>query len=362
MAVQVLGKREHACRGRLEGSRWRPREHACRRRLEAEGDRWRSCPHAVRIFARNSFVRGAVQKGCIESWTGARAIIVAAYFLAGRDFEHLFRAHDHVPLRENKRSRLLFAKSLGLRLKGHSLRLSGSRQSFFDAAARTIAECAAWSFATTTHRGDYASTPTANRARMPSASRSEFATACFDKQQAPEHEQVPPPQTGTALRLHVAEQPVAARDRTQAFRMHRAVFNSAMQQATVPVLAAYSKLAQAEVNGPLSSKRVVEWQKDTSTAACQVCRRGFTQLIRRHHCRLCGSVVCAECSSKRNAHPWEGSFSYRSCTSCHHLVSRVARAAEFTSARERAAAKRLYDGIRGALRGGTQRTPRDASL
>ena len=162
--------------------------------------------------------------------------------------------------------------------------------------------------------------------------------SCFDKQQAPEHEQVPPPQTGTALRLHVAEQPVAARDRTQAFRMHRAVFNSAMQQATVPVLAAYSKLAQAEVNGPLSSKRVVEWQKDTSTAACQVCRRGFTQLIRRHHCRLCGSVVCAECSSKRNAHPWEGSFSYRSCTSCHHLVSRVARAAEFTSARERAAA------------------------
>ena len=57
------------------------------------------------------------------------------FLLAGRDSEYLFRAHDHVPLRENKRSQLLFAKSLGLRLKGHSLRLSGLRQSFFDAAA-----------------------------------------------------------------------------------------------------------------------------------------------------------------------------------------------------------------------------------
>ena len=41
------------------------------------------------------------------------------------------------------------------------------------------------------------------------------------------------------------------------------------------------------------------WVDDESTANCQVCGNTFTFRRRRHHCRVCGRVVCAECSKSR---------------------------------------------------------------
>lgn len=39
-----------------------------------------------------------------------------------------------------------------------------------------------------------------------------------------------------------------------------------------------------------------EWMKNS---ACKLCCKGFTLFHRRHHCRLCGSSVCDDCSSLR---------------------------------------------------------------
>ncbi|EMD69739.1 hypothetical protein COCSADRAFT_106643 [Bipolaris sorokiniana ND90Pr] len=41
------------------------------------------------------------------------------------------------------------------------------------------------------------------------------------------------------------------------------------------------------------------WQPDSDVTQCPVCKRPFTFLLRRHHCRKCGRVVCATCSPHR---------------------------------------------------------------
>jgi len=41
------------------------------------------------------------------------------------------------------------------------------------------------------------------------------------------------------------------------------------------------------------------WQTDKSSSGCQLCGRGFTLTRRRHHCRICGRLVCHACSPHR---------------------------------------------------------------
>lgn len=49
-----------------------------------------------------------------------------------------------------------------------------------------------------------------------------------------------------------------------------------------------------------SSQYVVpRWQPDNEVSECPICKRQFSFLFRRHHCRKCGRVVCNECSPHR---------------------------------------------------------------
>jgi WD40 repeat protein len=41
------------------------------------------------------------------------------------------------------------------------------------------------------------------------------------------------------------------------------------------------------------------WIEDSLTNNCQSCNALFTLIIRKHHCRVCGRVVCATCSAHR---------------------------------------------------------------
>lgn len=43
-------------------------------------------------------------------------------------------------------------------------------------------------------------------------------------------------------------------------------------------------------------KKIVPWQSDSSAVSCYLCSEEFTFLNRRHHCRLCGRIICASCS------------------------------------------------------------------
>lgn len=40
------------------------------------------------------------------------------------------------------------------------------------------------------------------------------------------------------------------------------------------------------------------WVPDSDVSKCQSCRREFTLFVRRHHCRACGNIFCADCSDR----------------------------------------------------------------
>ena len=43
-------------------------------------------------------------------------------------------------------------------------------------------------------------------------------------------------------------------------------------------------------------QNMVPWKKDKDEKQCQGCGGTFGILRRRHHCRLCGDIICKECS------------------------------------------------------------------
>lgn len=43
-------------------------------------------------------------------------------------------------------------------------------------------------------------------------------------------------------------------------------------------------------------KTVVSWMHDSDVKSCKYCARSFSMTRRRHHCRLCGGIMCDRCS------------------------------------------------------------------
>ncbi|KAL7694793.1 putative FYVE zinc finger, Zinc finger, FYVE/PHD-type, Zinc finger, RING/FYVE/PHD-type [Plasmopara halstedii] len=71
----------------------------------------------------------------------------------------------------------------------------------------------------------------------------------------------------------------------------------------------------------LESLRSLQWVQNTERNECVVCFRRFHQLTRRkHHCRLCGEVICRDCSVHKDVDlPTCGLTALRICTSCNKV-------------------------------------------
>ncbi len=59
------------------------------------------------------------------------------------------------------------------------------------------------------------------------------------------------------------------------------------------------------------------WVPDVRVTMCQRCHVDFTILIRRHHCRACGKVVCSECSDNRAPLKFKNYEAVRVCDQCY---------------------------------------------
>ncbi|XP_053613986.1 zinc finger FYVE domain-containing protein 26 [Plodia interpunctella] len=61
------------------------------------------------------------------------------------------------------------------------------------------------------------------------------------------------------------------------------------------------------------------WVEDYSTDRCMVCRTSiFSMIIRRHHCRRCGRLVCHACSTHRMQVPtYPSGVKFRVCDDCY---------------------------------------------
>ncbi|XP_069757807.1 pleckstrin homology domain-containing family F member 1 [Narcine bancroftii] len=71
-----------------------------------------------------------------------------------------------------------------------------------------------------------------------------------------------------------------------------------------------------------STDHAAPWIPDKMTEICMRCtQRKFNTVIRRHHCRKCGFVVCHSCSKQKFLLPNLSSKPLRVCTLCYnHLV------------------------------------------
>ncbi|PWN48491.1 FYVE-domain-containing protein [Violaceomyces palustris] len=53
-----------------------------------------------------------------------------------------------------------------------------------------------------------------------------------------------------------------------------------------------------------AEQAIVNWQDDSEAKSCPICNTNFSFSVRKHHCRLCGRVVCA--SPHLSRPPWPG--------------------------------------------------------
>lgn len=62
------------------------------------------------------------------------------------------------------------------------------------------------------------------------------------------------------------------------------------------------------------------WIPDEDAPYCQECGQKFTVIRRRHHCRACGRVLCAQCCHDKAPLPYMDYKEARVCGSCLQLI------------------------------------------
>ncbi|QRW16388.1 ankyrin repeats [Rhizoctonia solani] len=67
----------------------------------------------------------------------------------------------------------------------------------------------------------------------------------------------------------------------------------------VPTHEAPQKVLTPHWTPPTPHSIQTRWEPDDTVSECRACRRKFTWLLRKHHCRRCGQIFCDRCSSRR---------------------------------------------------------------
>lgn len=63
-----------------------------------------------------------------------------------------------------------------------------------------------------------------------------------------------------------------------------------------------------------------KWERDEEVKVCRTCNKKFTINNRRHHCRNCGHIYCAQCASQ-NYHLPSSKKPVRVCNTCYRELS-----------------------------------------
>lgn len=94
---------------------------------------------------------------------------------------------------------------------------------------------------------------------------------------------------------------------------------SALQIENDPALKTASRKTIEELNSEYVLKP--KWQQDQASEICPLCNQKFTILVRRHHCRLCGTLACGTCASEKVVVASWGTEPQRVCKPCFSKTS-----------------------------------------
>jgi hypothetical protein len=94
-----------------------------------------------------------------------------------------------------------------------------------------------------------------------------------------------------------------------------------IHQTSLAIRATVAKRARLEEWSRANALRT--WAPDASALFCTACQEEFTFFNRRHHCRVCGRIFCADCSQMRVkiAKDWR---EVRCCEQCMDELSALA--------------------------------------
>lgn len=83
----------------------------------------------------------------------------------------------------------------------------------------------------------------------------------------------------------------------QLFEETRKRHNDNICEETNKLVLRLDKLINSEEGQkPDADKSLVEWTSDSLVKLCPYCARSFSFALRRHHCRVCGAILCNSCS------------------------------------------------------------------
>lgn len=98
-----------------------------------------------------------------------------------------------------------------------------------------------------------------------------------------------PPQTIGTIRSHGEYFRSVRRNRSE-------WYESQMEQLLEKLERVTAIEAPADEQKKLLEKQVVQWVNDSDVRLCPSCAKSFNLTRRRHHCRLCGAIMCNGCS------------------------------------------------------------------
>ncbi|CAM9910290.1 unnamed protein product, partial [Phaeothamnion confervicola] len=58
-------------------------------------------------------------------------------------------------------------------------------------------------------------------------------------------------------------------------------------------------LAAAQLPLEITTESLRDWVDNSARDQCLLCDRVFSLVSRKHHCRICGEIVCGRCSAHR---------------------------------------------------------------
>jgi hypothetical protein len=92
--------------------------------------------------------------------------------------------------------------------------------------------------------------------------------------------------------------PTKASDRTDPFEDKKNGENIVIMKTKFILRGYGGKVRRAYAKCPNASEyRYVGWVFDDDVQSCMICGVDFSFLVRRHHCRVCGDIICSSCST-----------------------------------------------------------------